>query len=288
MGDADLFVRLAHRLVAQPTVKTLGAALRAQHHAAVAPLGGGLLQRLYHLAAHTGAAQRAVHRHAADARRVRLRLAQQAAGAHRHAQPVEHHGMHGVGVQRVPFLVTGNALLLDEHRGAHGTRGLGQLLPVADPHLGHRLAGLVGGKQRAQRRRHRAAALTGGIGEHVDQLGRVQQLLAAEDGAGEGDRRVAHAVAAQRHIQPVVQQRRGVELHRRLAQEDIALQPPQRRLVGQGQRAPVVGHGAVVIRQVVRVEDDLLQIDLGPAHAQRVVKAEVGGFHADKLIEIRL
>ena len=49
--------------------------------------------------------------------------------------------------------------------------------------------------------------------------------------------------------------------------------------VRQRQRAPVAGDGGVEVHQVVAVEDDLLRVDLGPAHAQAVEEAEVGTFH---------
>ena len=59
----------------------------------------------------------------------------------------------------------------------------------------------------------------------------------------------------------------------------VALQLVHRLLVRQRQRAPVVGHRGVEVHQVVRVEDDLLHVHLGPAHAQAVEEAEVVACH---------
>ncbi|MPN29417.1 hypothetical protein SDC9_176870 [bioreactor metagenome] len=64
-------------------------------------------------------------------------------------------------------------------------------------------------------------------------------------------------------------------LHAGLPQVDLATELAHARLVGQRQRAPVLGHGAVGIGQVVGVEDDFLDVHLGPAHAQAVKAAEI-------------
>ena len=69
----------------------------------------------------------------------------------------------------------------------------------------------------------------------VDQFARRQQALVVEDAADERHRRIADAVAAQANVQPVVHAGGGIEFHRRLAQEDVALQPLHRRFVGHGQ-----------------------------------------------------
>lgn len=94
-----------------------------------------------------------------------------------------------------------------------------------------------------------------------------------------GHGRTADAAALHRHIDLVVHARRGVELHRGLDHVQVAAQAVHGLLVGQRHRAPVVGDGGVEIHQVVGVEDDLLHVHLGPAHAQAVEETEIGTAH---------
>ncbi len=76
-------------------------------------------------------------------------------------------------------------------------------------------------------------------------------------------------------VEQVVDPRRRMEFDRGLLHVQVAVEPLHRLLVRQRQRAPVVGHRGVEIHQIVRVEDDLLHVHFGPAHAQAVEKTEV-------------
>ena len=60
------------------------------------------------------------------------------------------------------------------------------------------------------------------------------------------------------------------------------MSPPKLAIVSRvrhRQRAPVAGDRGVEVHQVVAVEDDLLGVDLGPAHAQALEETEVGTLH---------
>ena len=60
--------------------------------------------------------------------------------------------------------------------------------------------------------------------------------------------------------------------------------PPSAAIVcayGIAERAPVAGDRGVEVHQVVAVEDDLLRVDLGPAHAQALEEAEVRTLHGE-------
>jgi hypothetical protein len=272
--DARFLEHLAARREPLPGIEACGAALRMQQDLAVAPGLGRGHQRLQQLLADPAAAQNAAHRHAADLRHALMR-GKQPAGADGLAQAVVGHGMQRNRIVLVPLQVLGDALLLHEHLGADAGGVGAELRPCPGADLAHRLARLETGEQFAQCRRYRARGLGGRVGEHINQLGRDQQLFAAEDRALEGHRGRADTRALQRDIQPVVHQRRGVEFHGRLLQVDVAFQQVHGLLVRHRQRPPVIGHRGVEVHQVVGVEDDFLHVHLGPAHAQTVEESEV-------------
>jgi len=56
------------------------------------------------------------------------------------------------------------------------------------------------------------------------------------------------------------------------AREHIAIQMAETFRIRQAGSPPVLGHGGVQVIQVVAIENHLLGIHLGPAHAQMVVK----------------
>jgi hypothetical protein len=145
----------------------------------------------------------------------------------------------------------------------------------------HLPARLVVVQDPAQNRRHRPRGLGAGVGKDVDQLAGDQQLVAPEDGAHKLHGRGADARAAHRHVDLVVGPGRGMELDDGLFHVQIAFEVLHRRLIGQPDRAPVVGDGRVEVHQVMGVEDDLLHVHLGPAHPQAVKKAEILAFHGE-------
>ena len=224
------------------------------------------------------ATQHAVHGHAADAGHAAL-ARQQATRGDDLAEPVAGDGVRDDGIVLVPLQFLGDLLLLDEDLPAQRAGALAQRVPAAGHDFGHGLAGLVTQQDVAQRLRHRARGLCRRVGEHVDQFAADQELVLAEQPAREGHRRVADARALHAHVEQVVDSRRGLEIDRRLAHVEIAFERVHGLFVGQRQRTPVVGDRGVEVHEVVGVEDDLLHVHLGPAHAQAMEEAEVGTLH---------
>ena len=225
----------------------------------------------------SAAAQVAVHRLAADVRDAVLGRQQPRRGDDL-PEPVARHRVQHHGILLVPLQRFGNVLLFDEHRTAQRTGAFAQRGPVARLDGAHGLARLVAQQHLAQCRRNRLRGLRRRIGEHVDQLAADEKLVLPEQPAFEHDRRVADAHAAHADVEHVVDARRCAKVDRRLAHVQVAAHRVHRLLVRQRQRAPVVGDGGVEVHQVVRVEDDLLHVDFGPAHAQAVEEAEVLAF----------
>ena len=97
--------------------------------------------------------------------------------------------------------------------------------------------------------------------------------LAAEHAGLEDDRRIADARAADADVEQVVVARRAVVFQRRLAHEQVSAERCHRLVVRHRHRPPVAGDRGVDVHQVVAVEDDLLHVHLGPAHAQTIEEA---------------
>ena len=246
-----------------------------QQHAGIATRLGGGHQRIQHLAADAAAALAGQHRHAADLGHTGL-VRQHAAGGQGQAQAVAGQRMHAVGVTRVPFQLGRNALLVDEHRLADGARFGAQRGPVAHLHRHHRRTGLEGVHHIAEGLRDGLAGLGGRVGKHIDQLAADQQRITAEHRGLQQHRGVAEARQPHADVDQVVQAGRGVVLQAALLDIEVALQRGHRRRIGQGHGAPPAADGGVDVHQVVAVEDDLLGVDLGPAHTQALEVAEVG------------
>ena len=237
-----------------------------QRHRAVATRTRGLHQGVQQRPANAGPAHAGQHGHAADLARA-ADCAEQAARAHGLAEAVEGDCMHCAGIGCIVFKCRRNALLLDEHGIADGSRLGAKRGPVADAHVDHRLTGLEAVEQVAQGRRHGSGRLTHRVGKDIHQIALHQALRAAEHGGLQVHRAVADACAADADLELIVVARRAFVLERGLAYVEVAAERLHRGLVGQRHGAPIAGQRGVEVHQVVSVENDLLHVDFGPANA---------------------
>ena len=118
MGDADIQIGIAHGLIAQPAIKTLGRALSAQTQGVVAPLARRLRQSLHDLPTHPGAPQPPMNGHAPDLAYTGSAF-QQAPSGNGLPQTVVGHGVQAGLIGSIPFFFSGDALLFDKHSGAY-------------------------------------------------------------------------------------------------------------------------------------------------------------------------
>ena len=283
MGDARLVEDRAAADEAGPFVEGCSAELRMQHGLAIAARAGRVEQGIEHGAADATMAKRRRHGHAADLGDAGNVL-EQPSGAQGAAEPVEGDRMDSVGIGVVPLHGGRDPLLADEDLGADRPGDGFERVPRADAHLDHRLPCLELLEHRTQFRRHGFCDLGDRVGEDVDQLAAHQKLVLAEGAPRERDRRFADAGAPDADVEHLVVARRAEVLERRLAHEEVAGERRHRLGVRQREGAPVAGDGRVEVGEVVAVEDDLLGIDLGPAHAQALEESEVGTWHGARCV----
>jgi hypothetical protein len=85
--------------------------------------------------------------------------------------------------------------------------------------------------------------------------------------------------AAKADVEHVVVARRALVFDRRLAHVQVAAELRHGLVVRHSHRAPIACDGCVEVHQVVPVEDDLLQVDLDPAHTQPLHGTELAALH---------